>query len=302
MVAGRRDQHHFRRVVGGVFSPAARLMIAVFCFKPAGRRLARPGRSAAEDVSAMSGALQRGAPSHFSPQGRGEGVHLMRGGQFMTAQTAARRQRSHGGIHHPARHRQGGAARQYRRGQGRDARHCRRNSGSGKSVTSYAVMRILDPRRQDRRRLGDVLRRRCQGSDRGPDARSARSRNVDDFPEPGAWRLNPIRKIGRQIEDVLLQHVQVDRGAGHRPRDIAALEQVKIARPPRALSCLSVRAVRAACASGVVIALGARPAIPQLLIADEPTTGLDVTTQKAVMDLVVETDQAAKHVDDPDHA
>ncbi len=50
----------------------------------------------------------------------------------------------------------------------------------------------------------------------------------------------------------------------------------------------------------VVIAL-ALACQPQLLIADEPTTGLDVTTQKAVMDLIVELTRSAWHVDHPDH-
>ena len=50
----------------------------------------------------------------------------------------------------------------------------------------------------------------------------------------------------------------------------------------------------------VVIAL-ALACRPQLLIADEPTTGLDVTTQKTVMDLIVELTQAARHVDHPHH-
>jgi peptide/nickel transport system ATP-binding protein len=65
-----------------------------------------------------------------------------------------------------------------------------------------------------------------------------------------------------------------------------ALEQVKIARPRERSSRLSVRIVRRHC-QRVVIAL-ALACNPQLLIADEPTTGLDVTTQKAVMDLIVE--------------
>ena len=51
----------------------------------------------------------------------------------------------------------------------------------------------------------------------------------------------------------------------------------------------------------VVIAL-ALACNPQLLIADEPTTGLDVTTQKAVMDLIVELTKRRRHVDHPDHA
>jgi peptide/nickel transport system ATP-binding protein len=97
--------------------------------------------------------------------------------------------------------------------------------------------------------------------------------------------LNPIRKIGHQIEDVLLQHVQVDRSQVT-DRAIAALEQVKIARPRERYHAYPFELSGGMC-QRVVIAL-ALACNPQLLIADEPTTGLDVTTQKAVMDLVVE--------------
>jgi peptide/nickel transport system ATP-binding protein len=97
--------------------------------------------------------------------------------------------------------------------------------------------------------------------------------------------LNPIRKIGRQIEDVLRQHVQSaasDRGE----KAIEALEQVKIARPRERYHAYPFELSGGMC-QRVVIAL-ALACNPQLLIADEPTTGLDVTTQKAVMDLIVE--------------
>jgi peptide/nickel transport system ATP-binding protein len=97
--------------------------------------------------------------------------------------------------------------------------------------------------------------------------------------------LNPLRKIGHQIEDVLLQHVQVDR-AQVTDRAIAALEQVKIARPRERYHAYPFELSGGMC-QRVVIAL-ALACNPQLLIADEPTTGLDVTTQKAVMDLIVE--------------
>jgi peptide/nickel transport system ATP-binding protein len=97
--------------------------------------------------------------------------------------------------------------------------------------------------------------------------------------------LNPIRKIGHQIEDVLLQHVQVDR-AQVSDRAIEALEQVRIARPRERYHAYPFELSGGMC-QRVVIAL-ALACNPQLLIADEPTTGLDVTTQKAVMDLVVE--------------
>jgi peptide/nickel transport system ATP-binding protein len=157
-------------------------------------------------------------------------------------------------------------------------------SGSGKSVTSYAVMRILD-------RAGKI----ADGSVRfsGVDVKGAteaqmrdlRGREMSMIFQSPRLALNPIRKIGRQIEDVLLQHVQVDRSQVT-DRAIAALEQVKIARPRERYHAYPFELSGGMC-QRVVIAL-ALACNPQLLIADEPTTGLDVTTQKAVMDLVVE--------------
>jgi peptide/nickel transport system ATP-binding protein len=157
-------------------------------------------------------------------------------------------------------------------------------SGSGKSVTSYAVMRILD--RAGRIAEGSV---RFSGIDvKGAsedEMRDIRGREMSMIFQSPRLALNPIRKIGRQIEDVLLQHVQVDRSKVTE-RAIAALEQVKIARPRERYHAYPFELSGGMC-QRVVIAL-ALACGPRLLIADEPTTGLDVTTQKAVMDLVVE--------------
>jgi len=157
-------------------------------------------------------------------------------------------------------------------------------SGSGKSVTSYAVMRILD-------RAGRIAQGSIAFS--GLDLQTVPERDMRDmrgremsmiFQNPRA-ALNPIRKVGRQIEDVLLQHAQVDSGAVSE-RAIETLEQVRIARPRERYHAYPFELSGGMC-QRVVIAL-ALACRPQLLIADEPTTGLDVTTQKAVMDLVVE--------------
>jgi peptide/nickel transport system ATP-binding protein len=157
-------------------------------------------------------------------------------------------------------------------------------SGSGKSVTSYAVMRILD-------RAGKIAEGSVMFS--GIDVKAATENQMRDlrgreismiFQNPRA-ALNPIRKVGDQIEDVLRQHVQAttnDRGE----KAIEALEQVKIARPRERYHAYPFELSGGMC-QRVVIAL-ALACNPQLLIADEPTTGLDVTTQKAVMDLIVE--------------
>ena len=102
-------------------------------------------------------------------------------------------------------------------------------SGSGKSVTSFAVMRILD-------RAGRIAEGSVMFS--GIDVRSADDDQMRDlrgremsmiFQNPRA-ALNPIRKVGVQIEDVLRQHAQVDSSA-LTDKAIEILDQVRIARP-----------------------------------------------------------------------
>ena len=156
-------------------------------------------------------------------------------------------------------------------------------SGSGKSVTSYAVMHILD-------RAGRVADGSIVFS--GIDMVGAEPKAVRDllgremsmiFQNPRA-ALNPIRKVGQQIEDVLLRHVQASR-ENSKEKALNILRQVRIADPEERYHAYPFELSGGMC-QRIVIAL-ALACKPQLLIADEPTTGLDVTTQKAVMDLVV---------------
>jgi peptide/nickel transport system ATP-binding protein len=158
-------------------------------------------------------------------------------------------------------------------------------SGSGKSVTSYAVMRILD-------RAGKIAEGSVMFS--GIDVKAASEGEMRDlrgreismiFQNPRA-ALNPIRKVGDQIQDVLRRHLQQSQVADRGEKAIEALEQVKIARPRERYHAYPFELSGGMC-QRVVIAL-ALACNPRLLIADEPTTGLDVTTQKAVMDLIVE--------------
>jgi peptide/nickel transport system ATP-binding protein len=157
-------------------------------------------------------------------------------------------------------------------------------SGSGKSVTSYAVMRILD--RAGRIAQGAVhftgLDVRAASED---EMRNLRGREMSMIFQNPRAALNPIRKVGRQIEDVLEQHSQVDSSA-LTDKAIEILDQVRIARPRERYHAYPFELSGGMC-QRVVIAL-ALACRPQLLIADEPTTGLDVTTQKTVMDLIVE--------------
>jgi len=157
-------------------------------------------------------------------------------------------------------------------------------SGSGKSVTSYALMRILD--------AGGVI----EAGDMtyaGVDLRHASERDMADirgreismiFQNPRA-ALNPIRKVGKQIEDVLRRHGRATRHTA-RAKAIEAMEAVRIRDAAQRYHAYPFELSGGMC-QRIVIAL-ALACDPKLLIADEPTTGLDVTTQKAVMDLIAE--------------
>ena len=155
-------------------------------------------------------------------------------------------------------------------------------SGSGKSVTSYAVMRILD--RAGRIAEGSVT---FSGMDLRnlpeSDMRDLRGREISMvFQNPRA-ALNPIRKIGRQIEDVLLRHGQTTR-ADARAKAIAMLDRVRIARPEERYDAYPFELSGGMCQRVVIaIALACRP---DILIADEPTTALDVTVQAQIFDLL----------------
>jgi peptide/nickel transport system ATP-binding protein len=158
-------------------------------------------------------------------------------------------------------------------------------SGSGKSVTSYAVMRILD--RAGKIAEGSVVFSGIDVKTASEDQmRDLRGREISMIFQNPRAALNPIRKVGDQIEDVLRQHVQQSTVADRGEKAIEALEAVKIARPRERYHAYPFELSGGMC-QRVVIAL-ALACNPQLLIADEPTTGLDVTTQKAVMDLIVE--------------
>lgn len=157
-------------------------------------------------------------------------------------------------------------------------------SGSGKSVTSYALMRLLD-------RGGTI-----SGGDLaygGIDLKAVRESTMRDlrgreismiFQNPRA-ALNPIRKVGHQIEDVLRRHAKATRGTA-RAEAIKAMEAVRIADAGKRYDAYPFELSGGMC-QRVVIAI-ALACDPRLLIADEPTTGLDITTQKAVMDLIAD--------------
>ncbi|MBX2884040.1 MAG: ABC transporter ATP-binding protein, partial [Granulosicoccus sp.] len=155
-------------------------------------------------------------------------------------------------------------------------------SGSGKSVTSYALMRILDE--GGRINMGEVsysgidLRHAAEH-----DMRNIRGREISMIFQNPRAALNPIRKVGHQIEDVLRQHSRATR-QNAREKAIESLEAVRINDASSRYDAYPFELSGGMC-QRIVCAI-ALACDPKLLIADEPTTGLDITTQKAVMDLI----------------
>ena len=157
-------------------------------------------------------------------------------------------------------------------------------SGSGKSVLSYAVLGILDPAARvtsGRAVFGGLDLVAASESERA----AVRGRELSMIFQNPRAALNPIRRIGDQIADVLRRHTATP-AAQIRARAVECLAQVRIPDPARRYDAYPFELSGGMC-QRVMIAL-ALACEPALLIADEPTTGLDVTTQAAVMDLIVE--------------
>jgi len=156
-------------------------------------------------------------------------------------------------------------------------------SGSGKSVAMLSVMGLLPASATVR---ADVMR--FNGIDLMRMSPAAKRRIIGKdiamiFQEPMA-SLNPCFTVGFQIEEVLRFHMGLD-GKARRARAIELLTQVGIPNPEERLSSYPHQMSGGQC-QRVMIAM-AIACNPKLLIADEPTTALDVTIQKQILDLLV---------------
>jgi len=157
-------------------------------------------------------------------------------------------------------------------------------SGSGKSATAYAIMGILD--RAARVTAGRAVFR---GVDLIGESESRRreyrGRELSMIFQSPRTALNPIRPVGAQIADALRRHAGLGRAAARR-RAIELLDRVQIPDAERRSHAYPFELSGGMC-QRVLIAL-AVAGKPALLIADEPTTGLDVSTQAAILDLIRE--------------
>jgi microcin C transport system ATP-binding protein len=157
-------------------------------------------------------------------------------------------------------------------------------SGSGKSVTALSVMKLL-PYPAARHPSGAIL---FKGRDllRLPESeiREVRGANITIIFQEPMTSLNPLHTIERQLTEVLLLHGRRNSNGGARARVIELLTQVGIPDPEARLASYPHQ-LSGGQRQRVMIAM-ALANEPDLLIADEPTTALDVTVQAQILKLL----------------
>jgi oligopeptide/dipeptide ABC transporter ATP-binding protein len=157
-------------------------------------------------------------------------------------------------------------------------------SGSGKSVTALSLMRLIDPS------VGRVTNGSVSFGGRDLLAlsprklREVRGNDIAMVFQDPMTTLNPVIKVGAQVAESLLLHHRADSRKAARAAAVDLLEMVGIA-SPAARAKAYPHELSGGMRQRIVIAI-ALACSPKLLIADEPTTALDVTVQSGIIDLI----------------
>ncbi|NNC74747.1 MAG: ABC transporter ATP-binding protein [Acidimicrobiia bacterium] len=158
-------------------------------------------------------------------------------------------------------------------------------SGSGKSVTAMSIMQLIEPP-AGQIVTGEILLNGVNllGLDED-EMREVRGGRIAMIFQDPMTALNPVYTIGNQLVETILLHQDVSRDEA---KDIAiqALHDVQIPNPPARMGEYPHQ-FSGGMRQRVMIAMGLS-CNPELLIADEPTTALDVTTQAQIMDLMLQ--------------
>ena len=159
-------------------------------------------------------------------------------------------------------------------------------SGSGKSVTALAILGLLPPENTIIDPTSQVLfgGRNIVGM-QPSELRALRGAAISMIFQEPMTSLNPVFTVGFQLEEVLRLHMGL-RGAAARKRSIALLAEVGIPEPERSVDKFPSQ-MSGGQQQRVMIAM-AIACEPDLLIADEPTTALDVTVQAQILALLAD--------------
>jgi peptide/nickel transport system ATP-binding protein/oligopeptide transport system ATP-binding protein len=161
-------------------------------------------------------------------------------------------------------------------------------SGCGKSVLSLSVMRLVPP--PGRIAAGKILFNGRNLLDLPPsEMRAIRGNRIAMIFQEPMTSLNPVFTAGDQITEAMRAHDRTASAAALRARAIEALARVRIPAPERRFDEYPHQ-MSGGMRQRVMIAM-ALACVPDLLIADEPTTALDVTVQAQILDLLRELQQ-----------
>lgn len=156
-------------------------------------------------------------------------------------------------------------------------------SGSGKSVTSFSIMRLHDPGAT--KIGGEIDFEQINLLDLSPEEiRTYRGNKIAMIFQEPMTSLNPVFTCGEQVKEAIILHQKAD-GQTAKAKTIALFKEVQLPRPEQVFESYPHQ-LSGGQKQRVMIAM-ALSCNPSLLIADEPTTALDVTVQKTILQLLL---------------